>query len=747
MTPMSSDQYKNQDRGTAAAYEAYFAGMDASVQQKIALTTAHFPTSGKVADMGCGSGRGTYDLACLYQDLELVGVDVNPVSVERASELYSRPNARFVVGDISEMVFPPESLDGILNSSVLHHVTSFNGYDLNRVRKTLDNQVAQLKAGGVLIIRDFVIPDGPDRVYLDLPATDGADHGPVKELSTSALFRQFAAGFRGSVNTNGPVTYSLIGPVGNDRIRYQLGLRAAAEFVLRKDYRADWDTELIEEYTYMSQSDFESEFRMRGLRIVASMPLWNPWIVRNRFEGRFELFSLGSEILPFPPTNYLIVGEKVTAGSGVALVEVSNSAISRPGFLGMKHYRHKATGYVYELAERPNFTIDLVPWFDCEGQIFVIAKKDFPRPIINAAASQPALESSALSGYITEPLSAIVEPGEASDDAVSRVLLDRARLAADEIIEIGPEFKYFTSPGGVDELVTSRLVQLTPVHRPHVDVSNYTGFNCAGFVRELDAIQTLRACQVGGMFDARLEINIYRLLLRLGVSAGPWIGAQIEPVMQRETGLAPSTAGSALTPERGVAFEQSRGSSEVRFLSLIEGIFAEVDVHGHGLAEVRFEYIVPRALSKNTVVGIPVARTPGGTYTAVEHRDLPAVQRFTGSSAIATAPAWRLPASVKHRSQIPEFLSLGMSRDFGVRIRGCWDLGGPYFPTVGITPELVRPYAVEIDLSSFSGSPLIIVRVDEMLASLDLIQDAHLLIALLRLSHALGIGGGVGTEQ
>src|SRR5215471_20183815 len=206
---MNSDRYRKQDRGGSAAYEAYFAGMDASVQQKIALTTAHFPTSGKVADMGCGSGRGTYDLACLYQDLQIVGVDVNPASTERARELYKRPNAEFVVGDISEMVFPTESLDGILDSSVLHHVTSFNGYDLNRVRRTLNNQVAQLKPGGVLIIRDFVIPDGPVEVYLDLPAGDGADNGQVKDLSTAALFQRFASDFRSSVNPAGPVPYEI----------------------------------------------------------------------------------------------------------------------------------------------------------------------------------------------------------------------------------------------------------------------------------------------------------------------------------------------------------------------------------------------------------------------------------------------------------------------------------------------------------------------------------------------------------
>src|SRR5215216_1520815 len=99
-----SGHYEQQHRGTQADYEAYFAGMDASVQQKVALTTAHFPVRGRIADMGSGSGRGTFDLASLYDGLELVGVDVNPISVERAHEKFQRPNLSYVVGDISQMV-------------------------------------------------------------------------------------------------------------------------------------------------------------------------------------------------------------------------------------------------------------------------------------------------------------------------------------------------------------------------------------------------------------------------------------------------------------------------------------------------------------------------------------------------------------------------------------------------------------------------------------------------------------------
>ena len=521
-----SERYEKQHRGTQAAYEAYFKGMDASMQQKVALTTAHFPVRGRIADMGSGSGRGTYDLARLYGGLELVGVDINPVSVERAAREFRHPNLSYVEGDIAEMVFPAESLDGVLDSSVLHHVTSFNDFDVGRVHTTLDRQVAQLRTGGVIIIRDFVIPDGPERVYLDLPAADGSETGEVVELSTAALFELFAREWRSSVNRDGPVPFTGMKSPRAGFVRYEVALRAAAEFVLRKDYRADWATEVLEEYTYLSQSQFEESFRSLGLRIVTSRPLWNPWIVQNRFEGKFHLSDLSGAPLPFPPTNYLIVGEKVRAGSGVVLFERESRTLSSPVFLSLKGYRHKESGRVMELVERPNQTIDVLPWFESAGQVFVVAKKDFPRPIINASPERPRLDSAHHSGYVTEPISAIVDAGGDEEKEVQRVLHERAGFNAEEVVRVGDPVSYFTSPGGVNELVVSRLVEVRP-RQTDLTFPNYTPFTDAGTVRELDAAQVLRACHVGGMFDARLEINIYRLLRQLGRGCGPWIGAPI----------------------------------------------------------------------------------------------------------------------------------------------------------------------------------------------------------------------------
>ena len=53
-------------RGDREAYDRYLAGMDASMRQKVALTAAHLLCTGRVADMGMGSGSGSHALAALY---------------------------------------------------------------------------------------------------------------------------------------------------------------------------------------------------------------------------------------------------------------------------------------------------------------------------------------------------------------------------------------------------------------------------------------------------------------------------------------------------------------------------------------------------------------------------------------------------------------------------------------------------------------------------------------------------------
>ncbi|HET7230829.1 MAG TPA: hypothetical protein VFJ16_12545, partial [Longimicrobium sp.] len=475
----------------------------------------------------------------------------------------------------------------------------------------------------------------------------------------------------------------------------------------------------------------------RGLRVVVSAPLWNPWIVENRFEGRFYLSDPDGRPLPPPPTNYLIVGEKVCPGGGVELVEKEARERAIPGFLGLTFHRNARTGEVMELVERPGVTVDLVPWFEENGQLFVYAKKGFPRPVANACAGQQRPSRSAISGYITEPLSAIVAPDEAADTAALRILEERAGLHGGQVTSLGEPFHYFTSPGGVNERVAARLVQVHPRAADAPPFPNYTRFHEAGTVRELDAAQVLRACHVGGMFDARLEISVYRLLRERGRGLGPWIGAALDLEAQLPVpGFAASA--SALVPGRRAAFGAPSAAGTPNFLSVREGLFAERDGAGNVLAEVPFEYVVPRRLSINTLVALPVARTAEGIFVGVEHRDLPAVQHFTGSSALAAPPAWRLAPTVAHRWELGPLVAQSLAREFGVRVRRTWELGGAYLATPGVTPETLYPFAAEVELAGAADSPLHFIHVDELAANLGVIESANLLIAANRLLHALG---------
>jgi len=753
------NKYAGQDRGNLSAYEEYFAGMDASMQQKIALTTAHFPAAGRIADMGSGSGSGTFDLARLYRGLQLVGVDINPVTVEYSNKHFQAANLKYVVGDIAEKIFPDQSLDGILDSSVLHHVTSFNNYDLKQITRTLKNQVAQLKKGGVLIIRDFVVPDEAEKlVFLDLPVDDGKETGAIAGLSTAALFEVFARDFRSSLNMSEAVAFKKRVSPRENYARFEITLRTAAEFVLRKDYRDHWTPELVEEYTYFSQAEFERAFRLENLRIVVVMPLWNPWIVENRFINKFYLADLRGNPQKFPPTNFLIVGEKVSAKDGVRLSEppaiagglnisapadarASASLTEKPAFLKLKAYRHRQTNQIYELAERPHQTIDLLPWFEDEnGRLFVLAKKDFPRPIINAEAAEKHLNRASYSGYLTEPISAITDfPGTKTADqkAIFEILKQRARLETEEILEISPPQFYFPSPGGIDERVESFLVKIESWRRESQAIENYTPFTNAGFVRQLDAAQILRAAHVGGMFDARLEINIYRLLRALNRSASAWIGASLAPARQRLPGDFQIADVSQLTPEKRAAFEPVE-LNENKFLRLARSAFVESDSGGNRLARAEFEYVVPKNLSKNTVAAIPFFRIENEIFAGIEFRDLPAPQRFSGSSRLACAPAWRLPFSVEHKFDLEPFLREKFLTDFGVSINKIRELGGSYFTSAGITPEVVYPAAVELTAEASGKTDLKFFRLRNLLENAHLIQDAHLLILMNRLAHALG---------
>jgi len=720
--------YRAQNRGDASAYQRYLAGMDASMRQKVALTAAHLLAEGTVADMGSGSGAGSDALAALYPRLQVVGVDVSPAQIEHSTRAYHRPNLRFVVGDAAEPAFAPASLHGIFDSSMLHHVTSFNGYDRARVKRALEVQVAQLCDGGVLIVRDFVDP-GPGEVLLDLRDDDGHDDDAQPlTCSTAALFRRFSRDFRllQPAEKRGFHFVEQPPPRTGWR-RFSLSRTLAAEFVLRKDYRNDWELEAQEEYTYATQTEMEAMFAGLGLRVLASTPIWNPWIVRNRFDGKIEIRSTAGVLEDHPPTNYLVVGERVAKDQGVRFEVTTSDA--PPSFLQMMHHRDRISGKVLDLVRRPNDTLDVIPWFVHQGAPYVLARMSFPRPLLaHVDADEPALDGARAPHYVTEPL-VVLRTDQPLALAVEEALASRAGIESQQIRGMMRGATYYPSPGGLAEEVRAVFVEIDPVFvdRPLPGVSD---FSTSGRIGAIEARQLLRAAQVGGLPDARLENNTHVLLRHLGLDLGPWIGEAIT----LEDGPAPAAPGDLSTSPSRRRFEpttDARGFLGLRVLDV-----EEIDASGAVVARGRREMVVPQQRSRHSVSCALLRKAQGEVWIALHDHDLPAAQMYTGSSRLWVAPAWRLPRGVSAKREVDAWIDERIAKEHGVEVVRSWALGGRYHPSAGATPEVVYPRAVEVR----GDGRLSWVRLKALIDGLDQITDGNLRIAALRAAHALQIG-------
>ena len=723
--------YEQQQRGDLGAYERYLRGMNSSMKQKIALTAAHLLASGQVADMGMGSGSGSHALAALYPALAVVGVDINPTMVELASERFTLPNLSFIAGDIATMCFPEGSLDAVFDSSVLHHVTTFSGYDHEAAGRALETQARQLKTHGMLIVRDFLDP-GEGSVDMELPANDGDVTDDPRTCSTTNLFLRFAREFRKLSPSPGFEFRETTSARPGFR-RFRLSKKLATEFVLRKDYRTDWETEILEEYTYFTQSQFEERFSRIGIRIVASSPLWNPWIVRHRYEGKFFLFDEAGGELEYPATNYLIAGEKVEQGQGVRFEE--SSPAEPLGFLTMDYHRDLRTGAVMDLVRRPHATIDVIPWFSASNEVFVIARKSYPRPILSYNA-EPTLDGSTPAHYVTEPLN-VLQHERPLGSTVVELLATAAAIPADRIRAFRTGCVYYPSPGGVEEEVRSALVEVEPTFEQR-KIDSGSGFTTSGHVRAIETTQILRAAQVGGLTDARLELNCYYLLQSLGRSPGPWIGDRIELEDRDTEGTTSAVEELIGRPARRV-FEPATASDSRGFLDLRCSLFREIDAQGIVRVERPLELVVPRTLSINSVVVALLARQKGTIVIGVDDDDLPAAESFNGNSQILVAPAWRLPRSITARRAARAWIGERLIREYGLRARNWWELGGRYHPSPGVTPERVEPFAVEVEPAGAAERNILWVPLADIVRTPELLIDGHLRIVAFRSAHALGL--------
>ncbi|MDZ4724663.1 MAG: transferase [Leptospira sp.] len=316
-------------------YNTYVREMDEIAELKF-NETKEFIRPGRIGDIGCAVGSW---IKLATEEPSLFESDF--YGVEIARKLFDICQQRKENGDfqntnifflrknaVTGLVFPKNSMRTIHTSSLTHEIESYGSRE--NLLSFIKNRYDELLDGGVWINRDVLGPENKDEiVYLWLNDTDGlneilpsdfVDKNLKKQyldsLSTYSRFFIFQNEFRKKHNYN--LSFTQIEIEGKKYLK--LKLKDACEFLSKKDYTDNWDSEMHESFCFWSFSEWKEAMRQNGFQILAGSSAYaNPWIIENRYVSKAEIYTTISNNptqnadlirIPFPVTNMLLVGVK-----------------------------------------------------------------------------------------------------------------------------------------------------------------------------------------------------------------------------------------------------------------------------------------------------------------------------------------------------------------------------------------------------------------------------------------------------
>ena len=310
-------------------YDTYVRAMGGTIDLKYD-EIRDFLLPGRILDEGCADGALLTRIARDFPDSDLIGVDLSAEMLARARERQraGQFSGSFVFFRQHNLMKPLPlryPVDTVICNSTLHELWSYGRGEAD-VRQYLRMKRNQLRTGGRLVIRDGVGPPEKDRpVLLWCNLHDGSEanerlsegtsvSAPPEEslehLSTQALFRRFAADFR-------PQDGGSVFPWSEAALRsgqpvFRTSLEYAMEFITKMSYRDNWQSEMHERFCFWDLEAWKTALQEAGFRVLPGSSAYvNEWRVRNCFQGRVALYDLEGSPLAYPPTNMVLVGEKV----------------------------------------------------------------------------------------------------------------------------------------------------------------------------------------------------------------------------------------------------------------------------------------------------------------------------------------------------------------------------------------------------------------------------------------------------
>lgn len=668
------------------------------VQQKAALISAHFllPAGARVVDMGCERGEVTYVLALLNPRVEIIGIERDPACVEFARKHYRLPNLSFRQTDISIPDLEDETVDGIINSNMLHHIYSGSSYNPDEVTALLEKQIHKLKTGGTMLIRDYMMPPEGEFVLLELPNVPSQGNAPL-QLSDADLLVHFSQNARPMASGCEGFFIEELMPRRDGTRLFRLQHKWALEFVHRKNYRKDWMRELKEEYTFFTYQDYRREFARLGMRMVFSSPYWNPWVVKHCFKGRFQLYDEDYAPMNAPATNYFIVAQKVADRQSLAIEERRPS--QKPvGDLQIMIVRDKKSGAVHELVKRPGEYCDVVPYrITPDNRLVIYVRSGYPRPIVNAVSrGSHNLDGKKWSGHLIEPIT--MDTVNMTDDVEEnrKMIFDYVqnyaslRAKSEESWYVGDT--YFPSPDRIDEAIEPVFIEVENPQKTTwpIQEDKEVNFLEIGTITELDATDIIQASQVGLLPEPRLELHVFELMSRYNIPFPRWIG-EVMPKMPGQP-VKPKDPEDMLAECESCEFEEEKLAPVA--LRPVKSVFVEegkVGKAARGLSAQDVEFIVTDDGIENIAVVLPVSRDwDNNLLVALDPKILPVPNRLGGDGAMLNAPSFTLPKNVKSIDDAKAFIA----EKFRVPVDQVGKLGESYFTHTGVTPQRVYPFVV-----------------------------------------------------
>lgn len=679
--------------------------LPASTIRKAWFTMSHLllQPGARVVDMGSNDGALTYAMAALNPEIHFTGVDLDKRKIAKSKMTWKLGNLDFQQGDINNGAgFKEESLDAVINSFILHELYSNSRYNDRRVVSILDKQFSLLKNEGLMLIRDYALPQRGEYVLLEMPDSFTRSND-IQKMSEADLLVWYSERARpkDDPGCHGFFLEELPPRFPQTRL-FRLPYKWAYEFITRKDNRAMFELELPKEYAFFTEHDYRRNLAAMGARLVYSSPHWDEKIIRERFEGRFRLYSDDGTPLGSPPTSFIAVAQKIGDRRSLQLQERRPSPKGSQGKLRVSAVRNDATGKISDVVTRDFDMTDVIPYRVTEnGTLTIFVHEGIPRGIINAVPRNGRnLDQKKWSGHMTE---AITLPSHLvrdvpKDDMKKTVLFARDHLglkpATGALLEDGPVF--YPAPDYLDERFETRFLRVESreggVFDAKYEDEAYKGFSSKGRIREVNAQSVLDAISVGIIPNARLEQQIIMLFSRLGMKAESWDECPLVLTEEEPDKIADLKAIVLNKAGKDNRFKNIKGTTG--HLRTIQSVFVDegwVEGGVAGLASRDLDFVISDETTVNKAVILPLTKSHSGEVMAgfaMQH--LPVPQRYSGNGLSMTAPSIDLPREITNVEMARRYIA----EKFEVPVENVARMGESYFCHSGVTPQRIFPFAM-----------------------------------------------------